>query len=93
MFVPGAVIFATGVVMLSTAQYDTDVNGMLEINDPNFSLGFALVINGLPLGAIGGIMTLAGNSKMKRAQRQLDKISLSYYNGNGLQGVGLTYRF
>ncbi len=93
MFVPGVVMLATGIVMISTAQYDTDANGALEINDPNFSLGFALTINGLPLSAIGGIMTLAGNSKMKRAQRHLDQISLSYFNGNGQQGVGLTYRF
>jgi hypothetical protein len=93
MFVPGAVILATGIVMIATAEYDTDAAGTLQINDPNTSLGFALVINGLPLSAIGGIITIAGNSKMKRAQKQLDKISLSYYNNNGLQGVGFTYRF
>ena len=93
MFVPGAVILATGIVMIATAEYDTDAAGALQINDPNTSLGFALVINGLPLSAIGGIITIAGNSKMKRAQKQLDKISLSYYNNNGLQGVGFTYRF
>ena len=93
MFVPGAVMLATGIVMISTAKYDRDALGGLQINDPNFSLGFILAVNGLPLSAIGGIMTLAGNSKMKRAQRQLDKISLSYYNGNGQQGVGITFRF
>lgn len=93
MFVPGAVMLATGIVMISTAKYDRDALGVLEITDPNFSLGFILAINGLPLSTIGGIMTLAGNSKMKRAQRQLDKISVSYYNGNGQQGVGITYRF
>ncbi len=93
MFVPGAVMLATGIVMISTAQYDRDATGALQINDPNFSLGFALTINGLPLSAIGGIMTLAGNSKMKRAQRQLDRLSLSYYKGSGQQGVGITYRF
>lgn len=93
MMAPGAVIFITGIIMIASASYDRDDTSMLEINDPNTGLGIALVLNGLPLTAIGGIMTLAGNSKAKGAQRQLDRISLGYYNRQGQQGIGLTYRF
>ncbi len=93
MLVPGAVILATGIVMIASADYDRDAAGMLMINDPNTSLGIGLTLNGLPLSIIGGIMTLAGNSKVKRAQRQLDKISLSYYQNPSYQGLGITLRF
>lgn len=93
LLIPGGVIFATGVIMIASAEYDTDPEGNLQINDPNFSLGAILTINGLPMTIVGGIISLAANSGMKRAQKQLDRISLTYYQKPTHQGVGLTFRF
>lgn len=93
LFIPGGVILVTGIAMIASAEYDRDANGMLVINDPTTSLGVALALNGLPMTVIGGIMSLVGNSQVKRAEKQLEKLSFSYYQKSSYRGFGVTYNF
>jgi len=89
----GAAVIGS-IVLISSAEFYTDPYGNRVTDDFNYVwgvLGFTFV--GVPLIATGTTLGIIGNYKEKSYMRKLDRLSVSYFNKHGANGIGLVYNF
>ncbi|MBL3654746.1 hypothetical protein [Fulvivirga sediminis] len=100
MAIGGAVMTTAGVALINQADWvDSNSNGYggssntVTTDDPEGVVGVLFTIVGVPLTITGVVLAIVGNSKEKKYEQKLDRISAGYYRKHGASGLTLTYRF